>query len=307
MSALPRTADLARGKWRGILATLTGYEPPRSRTQHAACPLGCGGKRSFRFDDKAGAGTWICTHCGAGDGIRFLSRHQGWDIATTFAEVDRIVSTVVALPTPDVPQVTPETLNRIWRGAIRPGFAVDYLRYRGLSLTSLPPALRAHEALECWRQGDDGKPVKVGTYPAMVAKVTDPSGKPVALHRTFLLDGGRRVRKALGPVQGAAIRLGPAAEVMGVAEGIETAMAAAELYGMPVWSAISDSGLAAFSPPPECRELHVFGDHDASYAGQAAAYALAKRAKARGLAVVVSIPPAEGEDWLDVLVRGGGA
>ena len=34
----------------------------------------CGGKDRFRFDDKGGRGTWICSRCGAGDGIELVKR-----------------------------------------------------------------------------------------------------------------------------------------------------------------------------------------------------------------------------------------
>jgi putative DNA primase/helicase len=39
----------------------------------------CGGKDRFRFDDKEGHGTWICTHCGAGDGFSLLMKVMGID------------------------------------------------------------------------------------------------------------------------------------------------------------------------------------------------------------------------------------
>ena len=49
--------------------------------------------------------------------------------------------------------------------------------------------------------------------------------------------------------------------------------------------------------------MFVFGDNDASSTGQAAAYALAQRLKAKGIAALVEIPPTVDEDWNDVLLR----
>ena len=92
--------------------------------------------------------------------------------------------------------------------------------------------------------------------------------------------------------------------MLGIAEGIETALSASILFNVPGWAA---------SPPACCRNGHrlrvttvfVFGDNDASSTGQAAAYALARRLKAKGLTVSVEIPHATGRDWNDVHVTRG--
>ena len=68
----------------------------------------------------------------------------------------------------------------------------------------------------------------------------------MTLHRTFLRPDGsgkaemRSPRKLMpGTVpEGSAIRLGPVGAVLGIAEGIETALAASMMFEMPVWSAI---------------------------------------------------------------------
>jgi len=48
--------------------------------KHQACPA-CGGKDRFRFDDKEGRGTYICSNCGAGDGVDLLQKYTGWGFA----------------------------------------------------------------------------------------------------------------------------------------------------------------------------------------------------------------------------------
>ena len=64
--------DRALGRWRGILPAL-GVPAKALSNRHGPCPM-CGGKDRFRFDDKGGRGTWICSKCGAGDGIELVKR-----------------------------------------------------------------------------------------------------------------------------------------------------------------------------------------------------------------------------------------
>lgn len=58
---------------------------------------------------------------------------------------------------------------------------------------------------------------------------------------------------------------------MGIAEGIETAIAAGRLFQMSVWSVICANGIETFQPPPGCRHLVIFADHDLNGVGQRAA------------------------------------
>ncbi len=96
------------------------------------------------------------------------------------------------------------------------------------------------------------------------------------------------------------MELWPAATKMGVAEGVETAIAASMLFDIPVWAALNTSLLKAFEPPELCEELVIFADNDENFAGHAAAYALAHAQSGRVL-IDVCMPGAPGEDWCDVL------
>jgi len=103
--------------------------------------------------------------------------------------------------------------------------------------------------------------------------------------------------------EGAAVRLALPDKIMGVAEGVETALSAMRLFRLPTWACLSDVRLASWWPPEGVLEVVVFGDRDASAAGQAAAWALAKRLKAKGIKSSVELPPHDGQDWNDVLVH----
>lgn len=147
----------------------------------------------------------------------------------------------------------------------------------------------------------------MGHYPALLAMLTSVGGEMVALHRTYLtLDGDKadvpvvkKLTPACGPLKGACIRLGEArAGVIGVAEGIETALAAAAGSNLPVVAAYCASNLASWQWPACARRIVVFADADK--AGHAAADALRMRALRTGVVCEVHAPSQPDADWADV-------
>lgn len=298
-----RTTTAARGKWRGILMTL-GMPSSYLKNRHGPCPL-CGGNDRFRFDDKEGAGTWICNVCGAGGGMDLAMKFTGRGFRDLAPEIDNMLGNLK----PEAPrqEMTEEKRRDILRRTYletKPVEAGDlvhvYLATRGLEELIYPPSLRFHPQA---RDGDGG------IHPAMVAMVGVYGEKPVTMHRTFLRKDGRGKAEIPSPRKmmpgsvpdGACVQLsdyhgGP----LGIAEGIETAMAASAMFDMPVWAAISAPMLRKWSPPEGCEEVAVFGDNDPKFGGQAAAYDLAHRLSAgKGIDVTVHIPDLVGRDWAD--------
>lgn len=298
---------IARGRWRGILLAL-GLDERALTGKHGPCPM-CGGRDRFRFDDREGRGTYFCSGCGAGDGVQLVMSVTG----LSFREAAQRIEQLAGAVQPSIAKAERSdddklaALRRVYRESapIADGDeVVRYLRGRGLALRDRPESLRLHPGLGYF--DDDG--VLVGTFPTMLATVTDSGGRAVSLHRTYLQDAQKApvpaAKKLMAgfPLSGAAIRLTPVSERLGIAEGTETALAAAELFEVPVWSCISTSGIESFEPPPKVRELIVFADNDCNFAGQAAAYRAAHRLALRGIDVEVQVPPAPG-DWLDHLHR----
>jgi hypothetical protein len=106
------------------------------------------------------------------------------------------------------------------------------------------------------------------------------------------------------PLAGASIRLAkPRAGRLGIAEGIETALAASLASGVPTVAAYCANALAGFLWPPEVQALVIFADNDK--AGRKAADTLRPRALRAGLRVNVVTPSDEGADWCDVWAARG--
>lgn len=296
--------DRARNKWRAILPAL-GIPEAILDNKHHACPA-CGGRDRFRFDDRNGDGGFICSQCGAGGGFQLLMNVKGWDFATAAREVEAIVGDAPESAPPQRMSSDKATAlcRRTWDQSrpLRAGDEVHrYFEARGLPVPATGD-VRFHPA--CPVSGVDGRE----SYPAMVALVRSPDGKSATLHRTYLLDGGKAPidkPKRLMPgelVKGVAIRLMLHSGVLGIAEGIETARRVHQRFGIPCWAAISEGFLREFVWPDGIEALHVFGDNDLNFVGQAAAYQLAMRAS-RGKnpvpRVEVHIPPTPGHDWDD--------
>ena len=296
--------ELALHRWQGLLVRF-GVDQHILDGKHHSCPA-CGGKDRFRFDNKEGRGTFICTICGAGDGFKLLGLVKDWSFKQAAAEVEAVVGAVKA----EVPRPAPsdtekvETCRRIWRESqsVAVGDPVHQYLARRTGIEAVPACIRFHPAL-AYRHNDG----RITRHPAMVAKVQSDAGEGVAVHRTYLSSTGEKadvpnVKKIVGTLPASsAVRLFPTSCTLGVAEGVETALSASVRFGVPVWSCISAGCMEKWTPPPGTERVIVFGDNDLSGTGQAAAWILARRLIALGIRTEVRIPDQEGSDWTDFL------
>jgi putative DNA primase/helicase len=307
--------ERARGRWPGILVAI-GISATALRNKHGPCPI-CEGKDRFRFDDKGGDGTFFCSHCRAGTGVQLVMKFLGVDFKGAAQEIEKHLDTTPVLPASTGPRRDDgklrEIMTKLWQRG-QPLSLNDpagrYLNQR-LGLTEFPTVMRqvAEE-----RYVEDGKTISL--HPAMVARV-DPSDEarltdqPAALHRTYLRADGLKAdvgapRKMLGSMlPGAAVRLMSHDDTLGIAEGIETALAASKLFNVPVWAALNANQLRAWTPPSNVKSVWIFGDNDANMTGQEAAFGLGRRLIASGHNAIVELPQLEGTDWNDVLKERG--
>lgn len=295
-----KTSDEAIGRWPGILPAL-GIESRYLVNRHGPCPV-CEGKDRFRFDDKEGRGTWYCNQCGHGDGFELLKLVNGWSFQDAAKQVDKIIGTVAAQPVikDRTEQSKLEALRTVWTASreVKPGDPVwRYLTGR-LGVESIPAAIRFHPGV----RHSEG-----GTYPAMLAKMVYPDGSGASIHRTYLTADGHKapvetVKKFMSgkPLNRAAVRLSAIQEYIGIAEGIETALAASVRFQTPVWAATNAVLLESWVPPVGVKQVLIAGDNDSSYTGQSAAFNLARRLIRDGYAVEIVIPEEVDTDWADV-------
>ena len=187
----------------------------------------------------------------------------------------------------------------IWRRTVplRGSLGEVYLRHRGCMLPPTDSDLRFLPA-------SDKYP------PSLCAKITDAiTNAPLTLHFTRLAADGRgkaggeqdKLLLAGHRKRGGVVRLWPDECVtygLGIAEGIESALAAAHLF-TPVWAAIDASNLAQFPVLPGVDALTIFADNDP--AGLAAARECARRWADAGREADLVIPTQDGRDVADVV------
>jgi putative DNA primase/helicase len=186
---------------------------------------------------------------------------------------------------------------RIWSDArsISGTPAECYLRRRGVETDS--PQLRYHPRTPC------GPKPSTAYRPALIAAVRDEAGL-LAIHRTFIDPRGDGLaaipepRCGLGRFGPGAVRLGGAVPRLGLAEGIETALSATRLFGVPCWATLGTERFSLVSVPAGTRELLLFLDHDA---GGRRGEALARQAFAHIPRIEAHYPLRPGDDWNDVL------
>jgi putative DNA primase/helicase len=158
------------------------------------------------------------------------------------------------------------------------------LRRRGITL----PAPRVLRPLEWEPNG----------YIAAVHRL---DGALTAVHERDSIDPGSK-RLTYGHLGDGAVRLvEPEGDELGLAEGIETAMSAAQMFDVPCWATLGSERLGAVAIPAGIRRVHVFADSDQP--GRDGAEAAVERYCERERRhVTVHWPPDDCNDFNDALM-----
>jgi hypothetical protein len=259
--------------------------------QRTSCPVCNKGPRDRALGVNVDDGRFHCFRC-------------GWK--GRIGDAQTLPPRIARIDDPAVAARKRERLRLTWRESLplsHPNaYAVrTYLQSRALGdVLKRPPAvLRAHPGLTYWDGVKD-----LGRYPAMIALFHGASGQPVTLHVTYLRSDGcakagvPNPKKILGvPAHGAtrggSIRLyDPREGVLGVAEGIESALSLHLLQQVPVWAAFCADNLTRTELPVGLRKLYIGVDIDESGKGEEVAKTLAARvSKWRGGPKVFMVMP----------------
>lgn len=228
-SWVDETRDAAQGQWRTILSALGIEVPPTSR-KHGPCP-GCGGKDRFRFDDKQGRGTFLCSTGGgepiAGDGFSLIQHVH----ACQFLDAARQVANILGVDPQRSQLLVPTKAQQISRHRVQVSRMLkeDYEKAakverakkaiestllgckplqqvpavwkyltesRGIPAKYLKASddLVAHPGLEYyWKPTRDQPSHSLGIFPALIGVCRSLTGEIMTLHRTYLSPHGQKL------------------------------------------------------------------------------------------------------------------
>ena len=293
-----KTIDAIRGKESEVLAH---YNISITGNKHIDCGI-CGSKKSLRINTYNNNLSYICK-CGNGHIINYIQEITGKSFHSVANEIDRLVGNVKEKEVrQNVNLVDKVTKKFLKLEGLRGTTGEKYLNERGIY--SLPKQGVRFNPLE----SVNGK-----RYQSLFAIASNNNHEPIYLHRT-LLDGDKKAlvetqRKMLTlketTNESISIKLFPISETLGIAEGIETALSANQLYKANTWATINTSFLKRFKAPNSVKHLIIYADSDKNGAGHAAAFECANKniMAANDVERVTVVWPDSG-DFNDVLVDG---
>ena len=263
----------------------------------ASCPVPGHGKglgdRHPSLSISKGIRRAIVVHCHAGcaqaDVLASLAERGLWSSTSAPARVIAS-SAAVARPLP-ASAIACRVWNRAGKADGTP--ASLYLAQRGLTASSA--ALRYLPASAC-------RDIPATADGALVAALSNDCGEVRAVQLTYITEDGQKanavpVRQTFGSMRGTAVQLSPCRDILGLAEGVETALSAGQLHEVPVWAVCGRRLDDAPVPSPVSRVI-FFADHD--FPGLSAAEDARLKMMAQGLDVSICVPPIAGQDWNDV-------
>lgn len=334
-SELRAVSTAARGRWPEIFDQFAPElaDAMASAPFHVACPVH-GGTDGFRlFSDYVQTGGGVCNTCGVqATGAAMLAWVTKAPLTDIVAKLQRWLQNPAAVelaPRPARVLPAPRKIDRekAWSdiqktlaGTVELANSAGelYLMRRGIWKENQSPILRMHPSLLYYSTKEKKS---YGNFPCLIAPLEDPKGRVLTLHRTFLTATGDKApvpkakklmtgRASLSE-SGCAIKLFPAEEILGLAEGIETALASRAVSRMPVWACATAQLMEQVVVPDTVRHVVIWADLDTSGRGLIAAERLANRLEREGRKVEICLPnvtlgPDEkGVDWLNVLLQYG--
>lgn len=336
-----RAIDEARS--RHAVSAIVGASVPlrkAGREWTARCPFHQERSPSFFVNDAKGF--YHCFGCGRhGDAISFLMQHRGMSFHDAVAELlgkepmvrgsvthfeQRLRSSADEYAASEARHFEPDEDQRarmhkaraIWSNAqpIHGTLSEQYLR-RQRGFRGIIPATELRHMERLWWSGDQRE------HPALLAAVRDLGGYVIAVQRIWLSPstghkvapiGTHEPKKAMGSLRRAAVQLARPGRILGLGEGVETSLAAMQLFSLPVWATLGHKRFASHRDdayvvevPAEVERVILFADNGKDGRVDPVAIEAAEAMEQRGLVVDIEAPPSRFKDWNDVLLSGGSA
>ncbi|MCD8340191.1 MAG: toprim domain-containing protein [Burkholderiales bacterium] len=309
---------IENGGWESVYRQL-GIDEKCWTKQNQVCPF-CGGKDRFSIFKKNGVS--YCRHCGSRNTFKFIQDYKYCSFveAVEYAADALGITVVYQEPKKTHGKDSKDSWKKLTADEVwATGTPLDeecgsarYLLERGLP-GPYPQSLRHCNELVYFEFSEEDNSWSTKNLSGLLCQISLPDIETVNVLRIYL-DGDHKAdvktpKKVLkGGLAGGFVKLGdlnPETGILGIAEGVETALSASILYGMPVWSVLNSTNMHNFAPPKEVRELHIFGDCDFNGVGQKAAFATAAALTTNypDLKVKVHIPEVLDTDWNDVLLN----
>ena len=291
-----KTIDAIKGNEERVLKH---YGLRLTGNKHIDCGI-CADKKSLRINIYNDQISYICK-CGNGSIFKYLEESTGQDFKRLARDIDQLLGNTHEREEPievkeDVGAKAVSKLRSL--PGLRGTDGQEYLNQRGI-FTLPKNGIRYNS--------------KEGNYQSLYSIATDDSYRPAYLHRT-LLDGSKKanveaskklltLNECFGSVS---IKMFSHQTALGIAEGIETALSATQIYKVATWSVLNTSLMKRFKAPPGVEHLMIFADNDKKGAGHAAAFECAhKNLVANNDVTRVTVRwPSEFGDFNDVLTSG---
>ncbi|MDX8407281.1 MAG: primase-helicase zinc-binding domain-containing protein, partial [Mariprofundaceae bacterium] len=264
--------------------------------KHRPCPA-CGGKDRFRFDDKEGRGSHICSQCGAGDGFELVRKMFDY---SGFKDAAHAVEGVLGIDCEPPTRESQEAYRR----------KLEAERASREKLDAETHRLAAIEAQRIWAgskpAGNDHPYLQAKQVQAYGIRIDNGSliipvrigGKITSIQRIGA-DGSKRLLKDGEVIGGYHSIDGDDADMsrIYIAEGYATAATVRDATGCPVAVAFNAGNLgkvaqAIHSKLPDIKII-IAGDNDESQTGETKG-----KAAAESVGGIFTMPPEPG-DWND--------
>lgn len=271
---MSKLSQATEGKW-DVVFDYYGIPITKGNTHYKGpCPL-CGKEGKFRlYKDWIRSGGYVCVCSSSPSGVTLLLSKTGKSYKDLAVEIYKMLNYDEKEVHREVKQDNglKEVQDFNMLPILNNSYAEMYLLNRGIKI--LPhKAIRFSPA--CFY-------TRTTNYPAMVALATTDSGEVAYKHCTYVLNGQKIDRddaKKMFKVQNVfdnsiCIRMFNLGKLsyMGIAEGIETALSAAQMFDLPVWATMNSTYMKKFKAPKGIKDLFIYADNDRNGTGLHAAF-----------------------------------